>query len=62
MQTNSDNILEELSVMFGCTRQSLMVTASEKGVVVGRIQVVNKYIRIYIYMYTYIYVDVYISI
>jgi meiotic recombination protein SPO11 len=37
-QNNSDNILEELAVMFGCTRQSLMVTASEKGVVVGRIQ------------------------
>jgi meiotic recombination protein SPO11 len=37
-QGNSDGILEELAVMFGCTRQSLMVTASEKGVVVGRIQ------------------------
>ncbi|KAJ1467645.1 Spo11/DNA topoisomerase VI subunit A [Baffinella frigidus] len=37
-QTNSDALLEELSLMFGCTRSSLQVTASEKGLVVGRIQ------------------------
>ena len=37
-QIQSDHILEELALMFGCTRHSLQVTASEKGLVVGRIQ------------------------
>lgn len=37
-QTQSDSILEELALMFGCTRHSLQVTASEKGLVVGRLQ------------------------
>ncbi|EKX39294.1 Spo11-3/Rhl2/Bin5/Top6A3 vegetative topoisomerase VIA [Guillardia theta CCMP2712] len=37
-QQNSDAVLEELSLMFGCTRHSLQVTASEKGLVVGRLQ------------------------
>ena len=37
-QTNSDGLLEELALMLGCTRHSLMVTASEKGVVIGRVQ------------------------
>jgi len=37
-QTSSDAMLEELALMFGCTRHSLQVTASEKGLVVGRIQ------------------------
>ena len=37
-QTNSDALLEELALMLGCTRHSLMVTASEKGVVIGRVQ------------------------
>lgn len=37
-QIQSDTVLEELALMFGCTRHSLQVTASEKGLVVGRIQ------------------------
>ncbi len=37
-QTNSDGLLEELALMLGCTRHSLMVTASEKGIVIGRVQ------------------------
>lgn len=38
-QAQSDSILDDLSCMLGCTRSSLNVVASEKGVVVGRLQV-----------------------
>ncbi|KAK9832167.1 hypothetical protein WJX74_001279 [Apatococcus lobatus] len=34
-QNNSDNILDDVACMLGCTRSSLHVVASEKGVVVG---------------------------
>ncbi|MEW5297750.1 MAG: hypothetical protein WDW36_000934 [Sanguina aurantia] len=37
-QEQSDHILDDLSCMLGCTRSSLHVVASEKGVVVGRLQ------------------------
>lgn len=37
-QGQSDTILEDLACMLGCTRSSLHVVASEKGVVVGRLQ------------------------
>lgn len=33
----SDTVLEDVSCMLGCTRSSLHVVASEKGVVVGRL-------------------------
>eukprot|EP00892_Ulva_mutabilis_P002243 jgi/Ulvmu1/12019/UM083_0032.1 len=33
----SDSVLEDVSCMLGCTRSSLHVVASEKGVVVGRL-------------------------
>ncbi|KAL4855658.1 DNA topoisomerase 6 subunit A [Chlorella vulgaris] len=36
-QGNSDGILDDLACMLGCTRSSLHVVASEKGVVVGRL-------------------------
>ncbi|KAG9453302.1 hypothetical protein H6P81_006206 [Aristolochia fimbriata] len=36
-QTQSDSILDDISCMLGCTRSSLNVVASERGVVVGRI-------------------------
>lgn len=36
-QGQSDSILDDLSCMLGCTRSSLHVVASEKGVVVGRL-------------------------
>lgn len=36
-QGNSDAILDDLACMLGCTRSSLHVVASEKGVVVGRL-------------------------
>ncbi|CAM8955154.1 unnamed protein product [Rhodiola kirilowii] len=36
-QTQSDSVLDDVSCMLGCTRSSLNVIASEKGVVVGRI-------------------------
>uniref|UniRef100_A0A7S0V3E1 DNA topoisomerase 6 subunit A n=1 Tax=Polytomella parva TaxID=51329 RepID=A0A7S0V3E1_9CHLO len=36
-QNQSDAILDDLSCMLGCTRSSLHVVASEKGVVVGRL-------------------------
>ncbi|WIA17428.1 hypothetical protein OEZ85_014279 [Tetradesmus obliquus] len=35
-QRESDAVLDDLSCMLGCTRSSLHVVASEKGVVVGR--------------------------
>ncbi|GHP12125.1 DNA topoisomerase 6 subunit A [Pycnococcus provasolii] len=37
-QRDSDNILDDVSCMLGCTRSSLHVVASEKGVVVGRLR------------------------
>eukprot|EP00898_Chlorokybus_atmophyticus_P005943 jgi/Chlat1/634/Chrsp103S01049 len=37
-QGQSDAVLEDVSCMLGCTRSSLSVVASEKGVVVGRLQ------------------------
>eukprot|EP01028_Stygiella_incarcerata_P000728 TRINITY_DN11116_c1_g1_i2.p1 TRINITY_DN11116_c1_g1~~TRINITY_DN11116_c1_g1_i2.p1 ORF type:complete len:523 (+),score=167.96 TRINITY_DN11116_c1_g1_i2:104-1672(+) len=37
-QKNSDEILDDIACMIGCTRSSLNVVASEKGVVVGRIR------------------------
>ena len=37
-QGQSDNVLDDVSCMLGCTRSSLHVVASEKGVVVGRLQ------------------------
>lgn len=36
-QGQSDSVLDDLSCMLGCTRTSLHVVASEKGVVVGRL-------------------------
>lgn len=36
-QGNSDNVLDDVACMLGCTRSSLHVVASEKGVVVGRL-------------------------
>mmetsp|Transcript_23331 Transcript_23331/g.73006 ORF Transcript_23331/g.73006 Transcript_23331/m.73006 type:complete len:421 (+) Transcript_23331:222-1484(+) len=36
-QAESDVVLEDVSCMLGCTRTSLNVVASEKGVVVGRL-------------------------
>jgi len=36
-QTESDDILDDAACMLGCTRSSLNVVASEKGIVVGRI-------------------------
>ncbi|RQM25325.1 hypothetical protein B5M09_000899 [Aphanomyces astaci] len=36
-QSESDTILDDVACMVGCTRSSLHVVASEKGVVVGRI-------------------------
>ena len=36
-QSQSDAILDDLACMLGCTRSSLHVVASEKGVVVGRL-------------------------
>jgi meiotic recombination protein SPO11 len=37
-QTESDAILDDVATMIGCTRSNLHVVASEKGLVVGRIQ------------------------
>ena len=36
-QSNSDAVLDDIACMLGCTRSSLNVVASEKGVVVGRL-------------------------
>ena len=36
-QTESDAVLEDAAAMLGCTRSSLHVIASDKGVVVGRV-------------------------
>ena len=36
-QTESDDVLDDAACMIGCTRSSLNVVASEKGIVVGKI-------------------------
>eukprot|EP00466_Bigelowiella_natans_P017188 jgi/Bigna1/43146/e_gw1.73.16.1 len=36
-QDNTDDVLDDVACMVGCTRSSLRVVASEKGIVVGRI-------------------------
>uniref|UniRef100_A0A061R4D2 DNA topoisomerase 6 subunit A n=1 Tax=Tetraselmis sp. GSL018 TaxID=582737 RepID=A0A061R4D2_9CHLO len=36
-QNNSDTVLDDVACLLGCTRSSLHVVASEKGVVVGRL-------------------------
>jgi meiotic recombination protein SPO11 len=36
-QTESDDVLDDAACMVGCTRSSLNVVASEKGVVVGKL-------------------------
>ena len=40
-QTESDGVLDDVACMVGCTRTSLNVVASDKGLVVGRIQFVE---------------------
>lgn len=37
-QEESDAVLDDVACMVGCTRTSLHVVASEKGVVVGRVR------------------------
>jgi len=37
-QTESDGVLDDVATMIGCTRSNLHVVASDKGLVVGRIQ------------------------
>lgn len=37
-QGESDGVLDDLACMIGCTRSNLNVVASDKGLVVGRIQ------------------------
>ena len=37
-QRDSDNMLDDVAVMLGCTRSSLNVVASEKGVVIGNLK------------------------
>lgn len=37
-QIESDTVLDDVACMIGCTRTSLNVVASDKGLVVGRIQ------------------------
>lgn len=36
-QTESDDVLDDVACMVGCTRSSLNVVAAEKGIVVGRV-------------------------
>lgn len=38
MQQDSDAVIDDVACMIGCTRSSLNVVASEKGVVVGRMK------------------------
>ena len=38
VRTQSDVVLDDLACMLGCTRTSLHVVASEKGIVVGRLR------------------------
>lgn len=37
-QSESDVILDDVATMLGCTRSNLHVVASDKGLVVGRVQ------------------------
>ena len=37
-QADSDGVLDDISTMVGCTRSNLNVVASDKGLVVGRVQ------------------------
>lgn len=37
-QSDSDGVLDDVATMIGCTRSNLNVVASDKGLVVGRIQ------------------------
>lgn len=37
-QTESDEVLNDVACMVGCTRTSLSVVASEKGIVIGRVR------------------------
>ncbi|CAN8075159.1 unnamed protein product [Agarophyton chilense] len=37
-QNDSDDVLNDVACMLGCTRTSLSVVASEKGIVIGRVQ------------------------
>ncbi len=37
-QTDSDEVLNDVACLIGCTRTSLSVVASEKGIVIGRVQ------------------------
>ena len=37
-QADSDGVLDDLATMVGCTRSNLHVVASDKGLVVGRVQ------------------------
>ena len=37
-QSESDGVLDDISTMVGCTRSNLNVVASDKGLVVGRVQ------------------------
>jgi len=37
-QSDSDGVLDDIATMIGCTRSNLHVVASDKGLVVGRIQ------------------------
>ena len=36
-QADSDNVLDDVACMVGCTRSCLNVVASDKGLVVGRV-------------------------
>lgn len=40
-QADSDGVLDDVACMVGCTRTSLNIVASDKGVVVGRVQFVE---------------------
>ena len=37
-QAESDGVLDDVATMLGCTRSNLHVVASDKGLVVGRVQ------------------------
>jgi hypothetical protein len=37
-QAESDGVLDDLATLIGCTRSNLHVVASDKGLVVGRVQ------------------------
>lgn len=37
-QSESDGVLDDVATMAGCTRSNLNVVASDKGLVVGRVQ------------------------